>query len=518
MEIQVTDRDRAQLGERGISEAEYRRQLSLLRRGPHYINLERPCTIGDGLRVLDISRSEEWETWWRAAAVSGRLSKFVPASGAATRMFQGLISLLQTRPTFRADDVSNEELDEDTTVFFERLTEFAFHQDLVEALKRGGYEYKAEYKRGNFHRLVEYILADHGLGYASKPKCLLKFHRAVPNGSRTSLEEHLLEAEELINDQRGCCRLHLTLSAEHVQSVREFLGQIVPEYESLSGLHYEVTDSVQHPSTDVIAADQTGIPLRDTEGRLVFRPGGHGALLKNLADVQADIVFIKNIDNVVPDRLRGETVRWKRLLCGYLLEIEARLKEYQRLFEAMPTDRAVLSSIAAFFVEDLGYDLGLERDPDDRGQLSDTIRSYLFRPLRVCGMVRNRNEPGGGPFWVRDERGRITPQIVESAQIDLSSDRQRSLFESATHFNPVDLVCSLRDYRGECYHLEDFIDPETYFLTTKFQNDRKIRVLEHPGLWNGGMANWLTVFVEVPLITFNPVKKVTDLLGPNHQA
>jgi len=472
--------------------------------------------------VLSEREQSDYEGMWSQAALSGRLLKFVPASGAATRMFQSLLWFVQEGHSDPASGQSDlraggSGAEGEVAGFFDHLSRFAFYDDVRAVLAGDGFDLEQVLARGQHGLIAEYLLFHKGLDYATKPKCLLKFHRDRAGRGRTALEEHLLEALEYVRDERGICRLHVTLSREHVAEVRALLSEVITRDEVAKQGRIELSDSVQHASTDTIAVDAAGNLLRDEEGRIVFRPGGHGALLRNLSDLQADIIFIKNIDNVVPDCLRPQITRWKRVLCGYLVALERKFHHFQRAWRQSPGDVNLLTGITHFMQAELGYsceDLGISAGSHLSSQAAESL---LFRPIRLCGMVRNISAPGGGPFWVRDALGRATRQIVENAQIDMCSATQRRLFESSTHFNPVDIVCSVRDYAGKAYDLNAYVDPDTYFLTTKSYAGSQIRALEHPGLWNGSMAGWATVFVEVPLVTFNPVKTVNDLLGPNHQ-
>jgi hypothetical protein len=412
--------DRARIEAQGLTVEEVERQSALLRNPPPAAKLLRPCTTGDGIMRIDEGEHAELLVLADEAARAGRLSKFVPASGAASRMFDSLRSGDPDQPDVRR--------------FRENVTSFAFDAGDLQSL-------------------------------LALPKGLLPFHR-YPDGVRTPFEEHLFEAAGTVRDAAGVCRVHVTVSPGHRGAFEAVLEQARPRLKRETGAQFEVRFSEQAPSTDTVAIDERGRLFRDSEGRLLFRPGGHGALLKNLAESGGDVVLVKNIDNVVPDDLRAPTLLWKRLLGGVLVRIE----------RTSPRDR----------------------------------------PLRACGVVRNEGEPGGGPFWVAGPGGE-TRQIVESAQVNLADPAQAAIWRAATHFNPVDVACSLRDASGRPFDLPRFVNERAVFIAKKTHAGRTLFALERPGLWNGAMALWKTVFVEVPKETFAPVKTALDLLRPEHQ-
>jgi hypothetical protein len=353
--------------------------------------------------------------------------------------------------------------------------------------------------------IVDGILSEQGLSYANLPKGLLLFHR-YPEGSRTAAEEHLVETANYAKDGYGVARIHFTISPEHKKKFLELFEKKKGGLETRLKVKFEITFSEQKPSTDTIAVDEHNKPFRNPDGSLHFRPGGHGALLSNLNDIDGGILFIKNIDNIVPDRLKPETYLYKRVLGGYLLQMKEKIHGFlSKTAEGTATGKDRLE------MEDyLKSSLCLTVQPDT------DLFSLLNRPMRVCGMVRNQGEPGGGPFWVKGTDGRVSLQIIESSQINTGDQQQRSVMAASTHFNPVDLVCCIKDFRGNPFDLGRFVDPSTGFITTKSSGGRVLKAQELPGLWNGAMANWITVFVEVPVGTFNPVKTVQDLLRPEH--
>lgn len=485
-------------------------QIEMFKKGMPFTILQRPCTVDDGITVLQPSAIAALETLYAQAVSVGRVTKCVPASGAATRMFQGLLAVYEQQEAVESKN------HQDFLHFIKNIHQFAFYDDLQELIGKHGCTIETLLHRGQYPELLRDLLTPQGLNYANLPKALLKFHRYADH-CRTPLEEHLVEAASYAQDCHQVARVHMTVTPAHTEAVQAHIEAIRSHYEPAGGT-YEITLSVQSPATDTIAVDLDNNPFRDEQGHLLFRPGGHGALLANLHALAADIVFIKNIDNVVPDHLKETTYRYKRALGGYLVALQQQIFSYLERLVAGEVDDALLGEIWTFARQQLAI------MPPERLQSvppHEPIRfllDHLNRPLRVCGMVRNAGEPGGGPFWVQHADGSVSLQIVESSQVDTASPEQRAIFAASTHFNPVDLVCGVRDYRGQPFDLTQFADPDTGFIAHKTYASRVLKALELPGLWNGAMARWNTVFVEVPLSTFSPVKTVLDLLRPEHQA
>ena len=399
--------------------------------------------------------------------------------------------------------------------FFSHIHQFAFFDQLNQAcLKNEGKGIDELKIEGQYKPIVENLLLEKGLNYGHLPKGLLLFHN-YDEGARTPVEEHLVEGA-LYAAANGEVNLHFTVSPEHRELFETLVKNEVPKYEQKFGVHYNISFSEQKPSTDTIAATADNEPFRTSDGQLLFRPGGHGALIENLNDLDADVVFIKNIDNVVPDRMKDDTVTYKQLIAGVLITLQHKMFEYMELLESGEYTHAQLEGIIRFMRDDLGV-----RNPQikylEDADLVIYMKSKLDRPIRVCGMVKNVGEPGGGPFLVYNQDGTISLQILESSQIDKQNADYVKMFESGTHFNPVDLVCGLKNYKGEAYDLRKFVDPKTAFISSKSKDGRELKALELPGLWNGAMSDWNTIFVEVPLSTFNPVKTVNDLLRAEHQ-
>jgi len=516
-----TPRDRELLRRRGLDEAKARADLETFRRGQRYVELARACGPGDGLVAPDPDEQDELIREYSQAAAAGRAMQFVPASGAATRMFKALEAVRQRpdRPDLAA--LARESLAGDATAteflaWFQGLDVMPFAGDLREALRKRGQDMDRLAQAGDYRAIAAALLDPAGLGFGDRPKALIPFHVGL-DGSRTAFAEHLAEAVELVRDRRGVCRLHFTVPPEKRPA---FAAELERACLALAGkAHFEVGFSVQDPATDTLAADENGEPFRDQNGDLVMRPGGHGALLDNLARCGGDLVFIKNIDNIVPDALRGPHTAFRRAMGGLLVRMQ---REAHRLLEALRAgaDGDTLKA-AGRLCERLGTTLPLGLR-DDNGEARPEAREHmaglLDRPLRVCAMVENQGEPGGGPFWGRGADDSLSLQIVESPQVDSRSHRQKAIASEAGFFNPTDLVCALRDPGGKPYDLRRFRDPETGFISAKSKDGRPLQALELPGLWNGSMAHWNTVFVEAPAGIFNPVKSVVDLLREAHLA
>lgn len=487
-------------------------QLLLYREPPPPSRLLRPCSVGDGIRRLGDEQVQYYASLYDEEVASLTIAKFVPASGAASRMFRSLLAVaanprLRTRDNLVASD------DADAKAALRALAElrrFAFYEDLRAALAREGASIE-DCAESDVKLLLSTLLDPGGLAYASLPKGLLAFHR--DRGEvRTAFEEHLVEAAAYARGHGDVCRLHFTVSPEHEQRFGALLSAVAGLYEQRFGVRYQVEFSHQKPSTDTLAVDLEGHPFRDRHGRLLFRPAGHGALIENLADLDCDLVFIKNIDNVTIDELKPLTVIWKRALAGVLLELRSEVFACRRAVETGGS-QAVAAALA-LLREHFGVDTPDEMSESGRREFAI---DRLDRPLRACGMVSADTNPGGGPFWVLDAHGRASTQVVETSQVDRSDEGQRAILESARHFNPVDLVCATRDWKGRPLDLGRFIDRDAVFIAEKSEGGRPLRSLERPGLWNGAMAGWNTVFVEVPADTFHPVKTVGDLLSAAHQ-
>ena len=475
-----TEKDLHQIEQHGLTREAVERQIENFRRGFPFLKVVRAASPGDGVVVVDDAAADAAQARYEQAAHGLSVVKFVPASGAATRMFKELFEFVNEGKRGKGIDT-----------LLENIERFAFWPELKAVLPEGADD-----------RTVVSCIVKQGLGYGQKPKGLVTFH-AYPDGARKAVEEHLVEGAAYASTD-GVARIHFTVSPEHRVGFESLLAEKVPLYEKRFGIRYEISFSVQKPSTDTIAVNPDNTPFRQEDGSLLFRPAGHGALIENLNEIDADVIFIKNIDNVTTDAQRGDTVRYKKVLAGVLLDLQERAFEYLR---ALDVEGCELAPIAEFIEKRLCVKLPADYD-------SALLRAVLDRPIRVCGMVRNEGEPGGGPFWVGNPDGTESLQIAESSQI---GPDDMPLMKSATHFNPVDLVCGVKTSKGGKFDLRQYTDPSTGFISSKSSGGRELRAQELPGLWNGAMARWNTLFVDVPITTFSPVKVVQDLLRPQHQ-
>ena len=496
------------LEEKGITEEKLNEQLEMLSKGFPYLRLEGAATAGHGISRLtpemEIGAIRCWEEYLHKG---GRVMKMVPASGAASRMFKDLFAFINSGASKPGNDFMKK--------FFERIEDFAFFPRLnYVTLANYGLSVDSLIREKRYADVVKALIEKSGLNYGQLPKALLQFHKIIGT-SRTALEEHLAEGAQYAVGKDGTVHVHFTVSGNHLplvkMKVEEAAGHIGHEYD----VKFDITYSEQKPSTDTVAANLDGTPYRE-KGKLFFRPGGHGALIENLNDLDSDVIFIKNIDNVVPDTHRGATIQYKKVLGGTLAAVKQRMDEYCRIIKEGKADDAKLTEMLEFLrnVLCITHDKADEMNADEK---ADYIFSKLNRPLRVCGIVRNEGEPGGGPFLVYNADGTVSPQILESSQINPDDRKAMAMLKEATHFNPVDLAVSVRDYTGKKFNLPEYVDKATGFISQKSREGVEIKALELPGLWNGAMSYWNTIFIEVPAQTFNPVKTVNDLLRPAHQ-
>ena len=520
------DSDLRQLQARGITIDEVQHQLLCFERPPYFADVVRPCTIGDGIQRIAAEDCAELLEIHARASAAGRLSSFVPASGAATRMFAGLIAFhavppgdLPTWDQLREAASRGDAASAEVVAFVRGAARLPFRDALDSELRPRGMSVEQASTGEGWRELVAAVVSPERLGYARFPKALVPFHRYPDGEVRTAFEEHLVEASELVREERGLCRLHFTVPEEHLDGFATLLREVGPRFTARRKVAFDVGYSLQKPSTDTLAVDLEGRPFRTADGKLLFRPSGHGALIDNLEELEADVVLIKNIDNVRPEDAIATTLRHRRLLTGLLVRLQASaFALLHRLKADRLADADLLAEAEAFVAREFGAEPALAHRGGRRSR--EGRRAWLIerldRPMRVCGVVPNTGEPGGGPFWVRDAQGLVAPQIVETAHIDPESELRQRVLSSATHFNPVDLVCGLRDAGGRPYPLHSFLDTEAVFVGTKSAEGRPLRALERPGLWNGAMAGWNTLFVELPAWTFAPVKTVLDLARPEH--
>lgn len=504
----ITPEDKVLLEKKGISEAQIAEQLACFEKGFPFLKLDGAASIDKGiLRPTNAELDSYLQAWDAYKQGEKTIVKFVPASGAASRMFKNMFEFLGAEYEIPTTDFEKK--------FFANVHNFAFFNDLNAACeKNNSKSIDTLVAEGNYKAVVANLLENAGLNYGALPKGLLKFH-SYEDGVRTPLEEHLVEGALYAAGKTGKVNVHFTVSTEHRELFQALVAEKVAQYAQKYGIEYKISFSEQKPSTDTIAADMDNNPFRDN-GKLLFRPGGHGALIENLNDLDADIVFIKNIDNVVPDRLKDETVTYKKLIAGVLVSLQKKAFDYLELLDGGKYTHEQLEEIIRFVQQDLCCRKTDIKDLED-AELVIYLRKKLNRPMRVCGMVKNVGEPGGGPFLAYNPDGTISLQILESSQIDMNDAEKKAMFEKGTHFNPVDLVCAVRDYKGNKFNLVNYVDKATGFISYKSKSGKELKALELPGLWNGAMSDWSTVFVEVPLGTFNPVKTVNDLLREQHQ-
>ncbi len=500
-----TDRQKYQLKKTGIPESEILRQLNRFKTGMIYADLDKPATAGDGILVFDKDQQKEAANDFLRYSGGYKIVKFVPASGAASRMFK---DLFEFSGTDNSGEITLPTISPPVEKFATGIREMPFFDELSSKVEERFPGILFSTEPSIIKLFIDTLLTEQGMNYGTLPKALLKFHR-YGDQTRMSFEEHLVEWALMNPGTKQKLFIHFTLSPNHLDLFYKALSIRLPLYENRFKREFDISTSVQEPITDTIAVTPDNLPFTDSEGNLVFRPGGHGALLYNLNNINADIVFIKNIDNIAVEEIEIRNIIWKQILGGVLIGIR------QKIFEILSAleigSETVIPDAIEWIKKTFGYSIIA-----DSQDIKKSVIEYLNRPVRICGMVKNTGEPGGGPFWVKDKYG-ISLQIIESAQIDMNNRIQKEIALSATHFNPVDLVCSITDYKNEKFNLNSFSDHDTSFISEKSYQGKKLKALEHPGLWNGAMARWLTLFIEVPLITFNPVKTVNDLLRTEHQ-
>ncbi len=513
-----TERDLQQIKSKGISPETVEKQMERFKTEFPFIRLAAPAVPGNGLLSFDEKEVKELEAFFDENRDDYEILKFVPASGAASRMFKKLFAFRQdfSGTPEEIDRLEKENDLQSLGYFFKNLEKFAFYNVLSEALQKDGFDLEDLCKQKDYNIALDYLLTDKGLNYGMLPKALLHFH-LYPDGPRRAFEEHLVEAAHYAVDKEGVARVHFTVSPEHQLEFEEAVESVHAKYENHFGICFDISFSQQKSSTDTMAVDMNNEPFRNEDGSLLFRPGGHGALIENLNDLKGEIIFVKNIDNIVPDRLRDTTYLYKKVIGGLLFQLQEKTFEYLDMLEDGNLSEEKLDKIKTFAREQLNIFIPVAYEGYEKIEKIDLLFNKLNRPMRVAGMVKNEGEPGGGPFWVVNEQDEWSLQIVESSQMNLKDAEQRKIVSGATHFNPVDLVCGVRDYQGNSFDLREFVDPQTGFISVKSKDGCELKALELPGLWNGAMADWITLFVEAPLVTFNPVKTINDLLRPQHQ-
>ena len=505
-----TNKDLKAIEKKRLSMTTINGQLNRFKTGFPFLEVKSAASINNGIvKLNNIEETECVYQWEDFLLRGGSVEKFVPASGAASRMFKNMFAFLSAEYTEPQTTFEKE--------FFNGVKNFAFYEALNEACKKNsGKDIDALVAAKEYKKVVEMLLLPVGLNYGNLPKGVLQFHKN--NGEiYTAIEEHLEEGAQYASDKDKFIDIHFTVSPEHRELFNKVLAEKVPHYEAKYDVKYKVSMSEQKSSTDTIAVNMDNTPFRNADESLLFRPAGHGALIENLNEREADVVFIKNIDNVVPDSKREITIKYKQVIGGYLIILQKEIDKYIDLIESGQYTIEDLRNLIHFTHDKLNIRYPETKYLDD-SELAIYLLGKLKRPIRICGVVRNDGEPGGGPFIAVNSDGSSSPQILESSQFNSKDPEAMKLMKEATHFNPVDLVCYIKDNHGVKFDLRKYVDPNTGFISEKSKDGKELKALELPGLWNGAMSDWTTVFVEVPIKTFNPVKTVNDLLRPMHQA
>lgn len=515
LDMGFTVNDFTELVKHGINIETLRAQLLIISHGIPKIALEKPAVLNDGIFPLSQAEAKECAAFFDAKKESLILKKFVPASGAATRMFKFLTEFMAN---YNPENESinayiNKRKSGSMKVFLVGMEKFPFYEEILGKLKQNPM-YEDWIRDQRHYNFIKLMLSSNAFDFASKPKAILPFHH-YDDFTATPVYEHLRESVAYAASKNNTF-VHFTISEEHLDGFLDNIKDVKEDIEKESGVKININFSNQHKSTDTIAVDMNNMPFRDSNGSLLFRPGGHGALIENLNNLKADIVFVKNIDNVGRNNLETVTL-FKKALAGILIKLQEKIFDYLKKIDKGTFTEEEIKEIFTFAAEELFIDIPEDVSKYTPANKIEYLAKILNRPIRVCGMVRNEGEPGGGPFWVKSAKGKLSLQIVESSQMDLSNKLQEEICSKSTHFNPVDLVCGLKNYKGEYFDLTKFVDSNTGFIVHKHRFGKEIKSYELPGLWNGAMAKWITIFVEVPLDTFNPVKNVNDLLKPAHQ-
>ncbi|OYT15890.1 MAG: NAD metabolism ATPase/kinase [Bacteroidetes bacterium 4572_77] len=514
----LSEKDLKQIAQKGISLDTVNQQIENFKRGFPFINLNAAATKEFGLVVFDKKQSKNLIDKYPNLIEDLSIVKMVPASGAASRMFKHLFEFSESYENSPQGHALFEKDQDFNSVynFMAQLEKFAFFPDLEACMKKDGFLILEERKNKNYKLILDYLLLEKGLDYAKLPKGLLKFHN-YPDANRYAIEEHLVEAAVYGVNESKKAHLHFTVSPAHQEKFENALEKVKSKYEDKYKITFEIDFSQQQSATDTIAVTPENEPFREKDGSILFRPGGHGALIQNLNAIDADVIFVKNIDNIVPDHIKQATFDYKKLIGSCLLETQNKIHYFLDLLEDGNIEDSELQEVYDFLQSQLFIEVPKYIPSQEKMEQIDWLYEQLNKPIRVCGMVKNEGEPGGGPFVVNDTNGNKSLQIVESSQIDFTKKDQAEIVKNATHFNPVDLVCAVKDFQGNKFDLTEFVDSKTGFISEKSKDGKTLKAQELPGLWNGAMANWITIFVEVPIITFNPVKTVNDLLRDTHQ-
>ena len=514
----LTQSQISEIQNKDIAVEKVEKQLQRFATGFPPMNITAPATLGNGILCFDDKEAAKYAKLYDKKKKYKSIVKFVPASGAATRMFKMLFTILETY------DGSQESYDKlfakkglhTPAGFIENVQKFAFYPQLCELLSKDGFDINKLLEKKEYKPIVEYIVTPKGLNYGNLPKGLLLFHK-YGNTSRTAVEEHLVEGALYAMQHNKDVNIHFTVSPEFMQGFKDCVNETKAGYQEKYDVKYYSNYTIQKPSTDTIAVNLDNTPFENPNGSLLFRPAGHGALIENLNDLDFDLIFIKNIDNVVPDNQKDTTVFYKKVLAGILIDYQNTIYKYvAKISKSRHLSDKRFRNVCRFLSEELFFRFPEGFETWVRNDAKEYLLEIFDRPIRVCGMVKNEGEPGGGPFFVQESDGAQTLQIIEKAQIDGNNKQQMEILNASTHFNPVDLVCGVKNSEGKKYNLLDFIDEDSGIITTKSSSGKELKALELPGLWNGAMSDWNTIFVEIPIETFNPVKEVTDLLRPEH--
>jgi len=507
MAVQLSNNDREQVKEYGLNEAKIQQQLQIFESGIPKVELVRAASIGNGIQSFNENEIELFSRKYEDSKLN--VVKFIPASGAASRMFKALHQFLEDFNP--AEEKLSEFLEREKSDllnrFFEGYQKFAFYVEVMNSAKKNVEGFDSFSDEDKKYLFVKILLQANGLNFSELPKGLVPFH-FYKESAATAFEEHLVEAATYASLNKET-KLHFTVTENHLEKFEKTFKTIKTRLENQTGVKFEIAYSFQKKSTDTIAVDFENRPFRDQNGKVVFRPGGHGALIENLNEIDADLIFIKNIDNVIKQEHLISISSYKKALAGELINVQEKIFEILSRIDEDGFNNKILQAANNLLKEKLSLKKELKNEAD--------VREVLNRPIRICGMVKNEGAPGGGPFWVKDDKGNISLQIIEGAQIEMENPTQKEIAQNATHFNPVDLVCSVKNYKGEKFDLTKYVNPDKCFISNKSKDGRNLKALELPGLWNGAMSYWNTIFMEVPIITFNPVKNVVDLLNENHQ-
>ena len=512
--MNFTDQEISEIREHGLTEKQVASQIKLFENGVPNVKLIAAATISKGIFKLSEQEELNYREFYEHKKKNLEILKFTPASGAASRMFKSVFKFLNDYDAEKetVNDYLERAGSNAMKLFFANYEKFPFYDQIIDQLD----EEELATESSKKYAFIKKMMNADGENFGNLPKGLIPFHY-YGSYSATAFEEHLYEAAAYA-ERDDHAKLHFTVSPEHKEAFENEFSDIESSVSTSTNTNFDVSYSFQKPETDTIAVTPDNKMYRKEDGSLLFRPGGHGALIENLNDVDADVIFIKNIDNVLINSKIQDLAKSKRMLAGVLLAKQEQVFKYARLLDEDSITGSELKELLKFLENEFSTRISDEFDSFSKEEKKSYLMNILDRPLRVCGMVKNEGEPGGGPFWVADKEGEVALQIIESAQVNTKDPKQEEIFKNSTHFNPVDIVAGVRNYKGEKYNLLDFVNPDLAFIANKTDGGNEIKALELPGLWNGAMALWNTLFVEVPLETFNPVKTVNDLLKPSHQA